>query len=83
MATMFHSSARTTLQIQVELLASQEKTGILAPRYGLNGTTVMKWQLRITTTDVPMSPAQPKSTVLSLAEKVFVVEFRHRPGAGK
>ena len=57
---------------------SKEKTSTLAQRYGLSRTTVTKWRSRITTTDAPMGPSQPKSTVLSPAEEAVIVEFRRR-----
>ena len=57
---------------------SQEKTSTLAQRYGLSRTTVTKWRSRITTTDAPMGPAKPRSTVLSPAEEAVIVEFRRR-----
>ena len=57
---------------------SQEKTSTLAQRYGLSRTTVTKWRSRKTTTDAPMGPSQPRSTVLSPAEEAVIVEFRRR-----
>ena len=78
MATMLHGSARTTPRIRAELQRSKEKTSILAQRYGLSRTTVTKWRSRTTTTDAPMGPSQPKSTVLSPAEEAVIVEFRRR-----
>ena len=78
MATMLHGSARTTLRIRAELQRSKEKTSVLAQRYGLSRTTVTKWRSRTTTTDAPMGPSQPKSTVLSPAEEAVIVEFRRR-----
>jgi transposase-like protein len=58
--------------------SSKEKTSALAQRYGLSRTTVTKWRSRTTTTDAPMGPSQPKSTVLSPAEEAVIVEFRRR-----
>ena len=78
MATMLHGSARTTPRIRAELQRSKEKTSVLAQRYGLSRTTVTKWRSRTTTTDAPMGPSQPKSTVLSPAEEAVIVEFRRR-----
>jgi len=78
MATMLHGSARTTPRIRAELQRSQEKTSVLAQRYGLSRTTVTKWRTRTTTSDAPMGPAKPKSTVLSPAEEAVIVEFRRR-----
>ena len=78
MANMLHGSARTTPRIRAELQRSKEKTSTLAQRYGLSRTTVTKWRSRITTTDAPMGPSQPKSTVLSPAEEAVIVEFRRK-----
>lgn len=44
MAEVLHGSARTTPQVRAELQASQEKTSVLAKRYGLSRTTVAKWR---------------------------------------
>ena len=78
MANMLHGSARTTPRIRAELQRSKEKTSTLAQQYGLSRTTVTKWRSRITTTDAPMGPSQPKSTVLSPAEEAVIVEFRRK-----
>jgi transposase-like protein len=78
MANMLHGSARTTPQIRAELQRSQEKTSVLAQRYGLSRTTVTKWRSLTTTADAPMGPTKPKSTVLSPAEEALIVEFRKR-----
>ena len=51
----------------------------LAARYGLNAKTVRKWRGRTTTTDEPMGPKTPKSTVLTLRlEEAIVVAFRQK-----
>ncbi len=78
MAGGLHGSARTTPRVRAELQASQEATRVLAARYGLNPKTVAKWRGRATTTDRPMGPSRPSSTVLSEAEEAIVVEFRRR-----
>ena len=57
---------------------SKEKTSTLAQRYGLSRTTAAKWRTRTTTSDAPMGPAKPESTVLSPAEESAIVEFRRR-----
>ena len=64
MGNMLHGSARTTPRIRAELQRSKEKTSTLAERYGLSRTTGTKWRARTTTSDAPMGPSQPKSTVL-------------------
>src|SRR4028118_1301775 len=78
MAAGLHGSARTTPRVRAELQASQEATGVLAARYGLNAKTVTKWRERTTTADQPMGPTKPRSTVLTEAEEAMVVEFRRR-----
>jgi len=78
MAGSLYGSARTTPRVRAELQASQEKTSILAQRYGLSRTTVKKWRARTTTNDAPMGPTSPRSTVLTPAEEAMGVEFRRR-----
>jgi integrase-like protein len=78
MAGLLHGSARTTPRVRAELQASQEATGVLAARYGLNPKTVQKWRQRTTTADQPMGPKRPRSTVLTEAEEAIVVAFRRR-----
>ena len=78
MAGVLHGSARTTPRVRAELQASQEKTSVLARRYGLSRTTVTKWRERTSTSDSRMGPRDPRSTVLTLAEEAMVVEFRRR-----
>ncbi|MGH6860781.1 MAG: IS481 family transposase, partial [Phyllobacterium sp.] len=78
MASVLHGSARTTPRLRDELQAWQESTRSLATRYGLNPKTVAKWRKRTTTTDTPMGPKTPKSTVLTPAEEAIVVAFRQQ-----
>jgi transposase InsO family protein len=78
MAAGLHGSARTTPRIRAELQASQEATRVLAARYSLNEKTVAKWRKRTTTTDQPMGPNRPRSTVLTEVEEAIIVEFRRR-----
>jgi hypothetical protein len=78
MANMLHGGARTTPRIRFGLQRSQEKTIVLAQRYGLSRTTVTKWRSGTTTADAPMGPTKPKSTALSPAEGAVIVEFRRR-----
>ena len=78
MGSVLHGCARTTPRIRAELQASQESSRTLAARYGLDPKTVRKWRGRITTSDAPMGPKAPKSTVLTPAEEAIVVEFRRR-----
>ena len=78
MASVLHGCARTTPRIRAELQASQESSRALAKRYGLNPKTVAKWKGRTDTSDSPMGPSAPHSSVLSAAEEAIVVEFRRR-----
>ena len=78
MGNVLHGSARTTPRVRAELQASKEKTSVLAERYGLSRTTVMKWRGRTSTADAPMGPSDPRSTVLTLIEEALIVEFRRR-----
>src|SRR4028119_2001539 len=55
---------------------SEESVRALARRYGISPTTVQKWRKRETTADMPMGPAEPKSTVLSLEQEAMIVAFR-------
>ncbi len=71
MASVLHGSARTTPRIRAELQASKESARSLAARYDLNPKTVRKWRQRTTTTDAPMGPKAPKSTVLTPAEEAI------------
>ena len=48
---------------------SKGKTSTLARRYGLSCTTVTKWHSRMTTTDVPMGPSQPKAECFHLPKR--------------
>jgi transposase InsO family protein len=78
LADVLHGSARTTPRVRAELQASQESTRALAARYGLNPKTVAKWRGRSTTSDAPMGPSDPRSTVLTPLEEAMILEFRRR-----
>jgi len=78
MAAGLHGCARTTPRVRAELQAAQDATRALATQYGLNPKTVAKWRKRTTTSDLPMGPRRPRSTVLSEAEEAIIVEFRRR-----
>ncbi|QGN80673.1 hypothetical protein Psal027_01311 [Piscirickettsia salmonis] len=47
----------------------QESLKTLADRHNLNVKTVAKWRNRASTSDAPMGPKNPRSTVLSLNEE--------------
>jgi len=78
MAAVLHGSARTTPRIRTELQTSKESTRAPAARYNLNPRTVAKWRNRASTADAATGPHDPRSTVLTLAEEVIIVEFRRR-----
>jgi transposase-like protein len=78
LAAGLHGSARTTPRVRAELQASQAPTRALAAQYHLNPKTVAKWRVRTGTTDEPMGPRQPHSSVLTAAEEAVIVEFRRR-----
>ena len=63
---------------RAEFQASKESSRVLAATYGLNPKTVAKWRGRAVTTDAPMGPKKPTSTVLTPAQKAIVVEFPRR-----
>jgi hypothetical protein len=48
----------------------------LARRYGINQKTVAKWKNRTSVADLPTSPKEPKSSVLSVEEEAIIVAFR-------
>ena len=78
MASVLHGSARTTPRIRAELQEAQASSRAAARQFGLNPKTILKWRKRSTTTDAPMGPKTPKSTVLTPAEEAIIVEFRRR-----
>lgn len=63
---------------RAELQASRASSRALAAQYGLNPKTVAKWRGRTVTSDAPLGPKKPSSTVLPPAEEATVVEFRRR-----
>ncbi len=78
MASVLHGSARTTPRLRAELQASKESSRALAARYGLNPKTVLKWRKRTTTSDAPMGPKVPRSTVLTPLEEAVIVAVRQK-----
>jgi transposase len=78
MAAGLHGSARTTPRARAELQASRGSTRALAARFGLNPKAVAKWRRRTTTSDLPIGPRRPRSSVLTEVEEAMVVEFRRR-----
>lgn len=76
MGEVLHGGARTTPAVRREIQNSKESIRQLADRYHLNPKTVAKWKKCSFTTDVPMGPKAPKSTVLTVEEEAAIVAFR-------
>ena len=76
MGQVLHGSARTTEAVRRAIQLRQESVRALARRYGVSPTTIQKWRKRETTTDAPMGPKEPRSTVLSPEEEAVIVAFR-------
>ena len=76
MGQVLHGSAGTTQAVRRAIQHSQESIRALARRHGLNPKTVLKWKRRTSTSDAPMGPKSPRSTVLSQAEEAIIVAFR-------
>src|SRR4028119_612597 len=76
MGQVLHGSARTTAAVRRALQRSEESVRALAKRYGISPTTVQKWRKRETTADMPMGPAEPHSTTLTLEQEATIVAFR-------
>jgi Helix-turn-helix domain len=76
MGQVLHGSARTTEAVRRAIQLRQESVRALAKRYGVSPTTVQKWRKRETTTDAPMGPKEPRSTVLTPEEEAIIVAFR-------
>ena len=76
MGQVLHGSARTTEAVRRAIQLRQESVRALARRYGVSPTTVQKWRKRETTTDAPMGPKEPRSTVLTPEEEAVIVAFR-------
>jgi transposase InsO family protein len=76
MGQVLHGSASTTQAVRRAIHHSQESIRALARRHGINPKTVIKWKRRTSTSDAPMGPKVPRSTVLSEAEEAIIVAFR-------
>ena len=55
---------------------SQKCLRRLAKRYGIDQNTVAKWRKRLSVTNLPTSPKQPKSSGLSIEDEATIVAFR-------
>ena len=76
MGQVLHGSATTTEAIRRAIQNSQESLRALAKRYGINQKTVIKWKGRMSVTDLPTGPKEPKSTSLSAQDEAIIVAFR-------
>src|SRR5512144_579226 len=76
MGQVLHGSASTTQAVRRAIQHSQESIRALARRHGINPKTVVKWRRRTSTSDAPMGPKTPRSTVLSPEEEAIIVAFR-------
>ena len=75
MLISLHKNATTTPAVRLALQQSSSTDSELAARYGIGVDTVRKWRQRTTTSDAPMGPKVPKSTVLPPAKEAIVVAF--------
>ena len=76
MGQVLHGSAGTTESVRLSIQNSQESIRSLAVKYGINPKTVTKWKKRTHVTDMPMSPKEPSSTVLTKEDEALIVAFR-------
>lgn len=76
MGQILHGSATTTEAVRRAIQHSQESLRALSKRYGINQKTVAKWKKRVSVTDLPTGPREPKSTVLSMEEEAVILAFR-------
>ena len=76
MGQVLHGRATTTETVRRAIQAGEASVRALARRYGISPTTVQKWRKRTHTTDAPMGPKVPRSTVLSVEDEAVIVAFR-------
>ncbi len=76
MGQVLGCSAHTTEVVGRALQRSEEIIRVLAKRYSISPTTVQKWRKRETTVDMPIGPAELRSTTLSLEQEAMIVAFR-------
>jgi hypothetical protein len=65
---ILHGSARTTEAVRRAIQHSPESLRTLAKRYSSDPKTVAKWKKRIAVNDLPTTPKDAKSTILSIEE---------------
>src|SRR3569833_1546349 len=71
-----HGSATTTEAVRRAIQLRQESVRALAKRYGVSPTTIQNWRMRATTSDAPLGPKAPRSTVLTPVLEAIIVAFR-------
>ena len=76
MGQVLHGCAKTTYAVRAAIQRSKASVTELAERYDLNPKTVRKWRSRLSVSDLPMGPKEPRSTVLSPEEEALCVAFR-------
>jgi transposase len=76
MGQVLHGRATTTETVRCAIQAGEASVRALARRYGISPTSVQKWRRRTYTTDAPMGPKTPRSTVLSSEDEAVIVAFR-------
>ena len=78
MGQVRHGSATITHAVRAAIQRSQASLAQLSQELGINPKTVPKWPKRQTVEDLKTGPKEPRSTVLSEAEKATIVAFmRH------
>ena len=73
-----HSCATTTPEVRRAIQASEEKSTVLAERYGVNRKTIAKWKAREFTSDERMGPKNPCSSVLTQEDEAIILAYRWR-----
>ena len=76
MGQVLHGCAKTTEAVRLAIQKSRESISKLSKCYRLNPKTVAKWKNRSSTSDAPMGPKNPRSTVLSPEEEAIIIAFR-------
>ena len=76
MGQVRQGSATTTHAVRAAIQRSQASLAQLSKELGINSKTVAKWRKRATVEDLKTGPKEPRSTVLTEAEKAMIVGFR-------
>lgn len=80
MGQILHPSATTTHATRAAIQKSEKTLAAIAKEYGINRKTARKWKNRSTVEDSAMGTKQKMSTVLSLSEEEFLVNFKLKTG---